>query len=68
MTKKDFIALANALIESRPQPHWDANKHAQFQSTVNSIVVMCRRSNPRFNEERFRSYINGECGPNGGKR
>jgi hypothetical protein len=49
---RHFAVIAAALRESKPMSHWDANKHAQWQSTVNSFIAACRRSNPRFDYSR----------------
>jgi hypothetical protein len=68
MTKQHCIALADALRETRPAEHWDANKRLQWQMDVDAIASVCARANSRFNRERWLGYIRGECGPNGGSR
>lgn len=68
MSKKHFIALANALIASKPADHWDANKKAQWELDVRYIANVLAQSNPRFKRERWMDYVNGLCGPNGGQR
>ncbi len=68
MSKKHFIALADALRAEKPEPHWCANKHAQWNQDVQAIARACRAANPSFDEDRWIAYINGKCGPSGGKR
>lgn len=69
MSKKDFIALADAIRDSAATGQgqvvsevvkWN-NRHLQV------LADFCRQSNPRFKEQRWFGYIRGECGKNGGK-
>jgi len=55
MSKKDFIRLADYLrgIELSP-------------NALQAICDFCRESNPRFMQDRFIGYLQGNCGPNGG--
>ena len=57
MTKKDFIALANALCSNVPDS--DSNcyeaESVLFENIVNSIMDVCQRANPRFDRARFAS-------------
>lgn len=62
MTKKDFIALANA-IRDHDRRHSEKFSDAQIWA----LASFCRSRNPRFARERWLSYIRGECGPNGGR-
>lgn len=57
---RHFCAIAEALRDSKPLPNWCPNKHAQWQSTVNSFVAVCRRSNGRFDSDRFIAACNHE--------
>ena len=66
MSKKHFIALADALRAEKPASHWDPNKRVQWELDVKAIADVCCSSNPRFKRERWLAYVNGECGPNGG--
>ena len=68
MSKKHFIALADALRQTRPADHWDANKRVQWEMDVRVIADVLNQSNPRFNYSRWMDYVNGLCGPNGGAR
>ncbi len=66
MSKKHFIALADALRAEKPGKNWDANKMVQWELDVKAIASVCGRVNPLFNHERWLGYINGTNGPNGG--
>jgi hypothetical protein len=65
MSKKDFIALADALNESRPM--FDAVRTKQWAQDVGTIRQVCAKANPQFNSERWLGYIAGTNGPSGGK-
>jgi hypothetical protein len=62
MTKKHFIALADALRDYgqhvSSKPDWEALLH--------QMADFCTSQNPRFDRARWLGYIEGECGPNGG--
>jgi hypothetical protein len=63
MTKKDFIALADAIIAHNAA----CSGELPFNfNHVGTLAAFCRSCNPRFNRERWLGYITGECGPNGG--
>ncbi len=76
MSKKHFIALADSLKEAeediqaaiadRPQ---EVRDWAKWQSTIirNRLADYCASQNYRFMRGRWLAYIDGECGPNGGK-
>lgn len=57
MSKKDFIRLADYL---RPV------RDSISTEVMSAIESFCREQNPKFNKERWRSYLAGLCGPNGG--
>ena len=65
MSKKDFIALADALRRVR---NGSMGETSSFVQCVQAIADTCKESNPRFNRDRWFDYINGKCGPNGGAR
>jgi hypothetical protein len=65
MTKKHFIALANVM--RRLNGNYYESNEEQFVDTVSDLADFCTEQNPRFNRERWIAYINGECGPSGGK-
>lgn len=56
MTKKDFISLADALRGSKLS-----------QAIVDRLCDWMQSQNPQFMRNRWVMYLNGECGPNGGK-
>jgi hypothetical protein len=63
MSKKHFIALADAIRRANEDPM------VQFQpSQLDVLANFCKSVNPAFKYDRWIDYINGECGPNGGKR
>jgi hypothetical protein len=71
MTKKHFIALADTMKRNKPQ--WKANGDdvpalMQWERTVRDLADFCAEQNPNFNRTRWILYVNGECGPNGGKK
>jgi hypothetical protein len=63
MTKKDFIALADAIRQHNESP---AVGPIFTPDHLNTLAHTCRKSNPRFDRGRWLGYIRGECGPNGG--
>ena len=71
MSKKHFIALAQVLMDTKPQPNgptWDyAEAILQWERIRNALADFCEDQNPRFNRERWLGFIAGENGPNGGK-
>jgi hypothetical protein len=70
MSKKHFIALADTLRASKPtnpqSQHFEEYLY-QWQRDVEHIADFCRSQNSAFMRGRWMDYINGECGPNGGK-
>ena len=78
MKKKNFIALADAMRDLKPEdPHADgigwntaAQREArmnQWNDTCKRLALFCAEQNAEFKRERWLAYINGTCGPNGGK-
>ena len=66
MSKKDFIALADA-IRSNNQTAEQCSLYAPFSATqLNILAAFCAQQNSRFNRERWLDYIAGKCGKNGG--
>lgn len=68
MTKKHFIALADALRAEKPGDNWDPNKRVQWDLDVKAIANVCAAQNPNFNRERWLGYTAGTNGPSGGSR
>ena len=58
MSKKHFIAMADMIQLHR----------AEFSDqSIEILCQFCRAQNPRFKKDRWIDYINGDCGPSGGK-
>jgi hypothetical protein len=65
MSKKHFVALADAIIKAAPA---DRSACGTFsQAAIIELANFCEAQNPRFNRGRWLDYIAGKCGPNGGK-
>ena len=62
MTKQHVIALADWIREARSIGLIDYS-----DEVVRSLALFLGRQNPRFKRERWLDYVNGKCGPNGGK-
>lgn len=78
MSKKHFIALADALKRAQPkESQFDMESKSdssawldaklQWNRDVRAVADVCLNDNSRFDYHRWMSYIAGECGPNGGK-
>jgi hypothetical protein len=66
MTKKHFIALADAIREF--QYSHSAEADIQYEEIhLNHLADFCQAQNPQFNRERWLGYIAGTNGKNGGK-
>lgn len=63
MSKKDFIALADAI-----RTHNEHNALPFGQEQLETLATFCAQQNPNFKRDRWLDYIAGKCGPNGGKR
>ena len=70
MTKKHFIALADAIREHNRVivNVWGANggRMSFSDEELHALAHFCQSQNPRFDRERWLGYIAGTCGPNGG--
>lgn len=68
MSKKHFIALANAIRDNNRTAE-QSSRYTVFTTTqLNVLAAFCEQQNNRFNRQRWLDYIAGECGPNGGAR
>lgn len=75
MTKKHFIELADELRETRPMlsefAEGDEDRYQacyeQWRMDVLMLARFCKKQNAAFKKERWLSYIDGECGPSGGR-
>ena len=66
MSKKDFIALADAIRE-----HNERDPFINFAFSgdqIQALADFCETQNPNFNRERWLGYIAGTNGPSGGAR
>ncbi len=68
MTKKHFIALADAIRETKPTTPCEGGlaKSIQWQDDLNMLADFCQSQNSNFKREHWLSYVAGECGKNGG--
>jgi len=67
MTKKDFIALADALRETLIQAtDENGSDLVNREDVIDDLVDFCKQQNPNFMENRWRDYLAGNCGKNGG--
>lgn len=66
MSKKDFIALADEIMEHNRVA---LNRHDMSGFTsdqIQSLADFCQSQNSNFMRDRWLGYISGECGSNGG--
>lgn len=69
MTKRDFVALADAIRENFDERTLNAASGRQMAWLMaDALVRFCRTQNSRFDETRWRDYLAGKRGPNGGSR
>ena len=64
MTKKHFIALADMIRYANAQP---GNYQLFSPPVLHYLADFCWSQNPSFKKQRWLDYIDGKCGPNGGK-
>jgi hypothetical protein len=66
MTKKDFIALADAI--SAHNHKGTALSQPFAPSQIATLIKFCHSMNPNFSAGRWLDYLHGKCGPNGGAK
>jgi len=68
--KKDFISLADTIREHNRVEQVAMGVSGQFFSEdhLQTLADFCKSQNPSFDREKWLGYINGDNGPNGGKR
>ena len=66
MTKKNFIALADAIRNHNE--HGGTAVDLFTLEQIKTLADFCQAQNPQFNRERWLGYIAGTNGKNGGKR
>lgn len=67
MSKKDFIALADAIRETNSivdQHNMPINHFTPY--AIDTLSAFCAAQNSNFKRDRWLAYIAGECGSNGG--
>ena len=62
MSKNHFIALADMIRNARAQ-----DPESWKRGEILSLADFLGRQNSNFNEALWLDYINGKCGPSGGK-
>jgi hypothetical protein len=76
MTKKHFIALADAIRKHKLVADEEAIERTRFGALgalpfnnrqLETLADFCATQNPNFNRERWLGYIAGTNGKNGGK-
>lgn len=67
MSKKDFIALVDAIREhNRIQANSGESATFFMNEHLDTLADFCKAQNPNFIRGRWIDYINGDCGPSGG--
>jgi len=52
-SKQHYEKIAQAMQEAKPEPGWDANKHAQWDVTVSRLCDVFAADNGQFKRDRF---------------
>ena len=72
MSKKTFIALADAIRQHNNRAHdafgVNAGRMSFSPEEIRTLADFCQAQNGNFNRDRWLRYIAGECGPNGGSK
>lgn len=66
MTKKHFIALADAIREFNTTAHKNGFGIGFTAMQTDALADFCQSQNPQFNRSRWLGYIAGANGKNGG--
>jgi hypothetical protein len=66
MTKKHFIALADAIRDHNGYSERCGDGPAFTEHHLDTLAGFLRDQNPAFNQDRWMGYIKGINGPNGG--
>lgn len=67
MSKKDFIALADAIREHDSCVAHGIDEQVFTPDQLDTLARFCSLQNANFKRDRWLSYIAGECGQNGGQ-
>ncbi len=68
MSKKDFIALADAIKAHQKKYDSELGDNLFDGYQLNTLADFCQSQNPNFMRERWLDYLAGKCGPNGGAK
>lgn len=68
MTKKDFVALADAIRAHNKYYAGSPDADNFFDCHLNTLADFCKRQNVDFKRERWLGYIAGTTVKNGGTR
>ena len=66
MSKKHFIALANAIRKHNASVTAGQSQTPFDGELISTLADFCRSQNFNFKRDRWLAYIAGECGQNGG--
>lgn len=64
MSKQDFVALADAIRNHNKSTVGQVEPFTEEH--IATLILFCRGQNSAFMPGRWRDYIDGKCGPNGG--
>ena len=67
MTKKHFIALADAIRSDSLYSESSKTPVARRTVSIDTLVRFCESQNPHFDRHRWLGYIAGDCGSSGDK-
>ena len=70
MTKKDYILIGSELRDELRALEGESRREIA-PGIYRAVDLLCRvfaANNPAFKERRFRDFVAGKCGPNGGAR
>jgi len=77
MTKKHFIKLADIMRGRKPNPEntqahspmrdYVTGRLAEWEMMRDELANFFQSQNPNFNKQLWLDYIEGKCGPSGGK-
>lgn len=68
MSKKDFIALADSIRNHNELQEGTSHPITFHAFHINTLANFCQSQNPRFMRDRWKDYIAGTCGKNGGAK
>ena len=60
MTRKDYVAIAEAFADSRPSAVTTPVQFYQWEDTRNKVANVFAEDNPRFDRQRFYKACEGD--------